>query len=304
MTAPRRTGRSRFTLFVLMLTTVTLLTLDARDFGPVERLKDGIAAVVSPFRNVGDRVFGPVGDAWTSVSENDELEAELERLQNELETLSRQRIEDTGAAEELAALKEQLGLPVAATFDTLIAEVVAGSISNFDEFVVEINRGSLDGIRDGMPVVTTGGLVGRVEDTGARNARVRLITDPTVSVGVLVVGTEEVGIMTGRGAGAPLEVSKGSIRVDADVEVGDVLVTSGSDRSLYPFGLPVGTVVEIVVDEGNLEKNLLVEPAASLARLRFVTVVLFDPEADQGAAAPGQAAEPAAGGAAGTEEGG
>ena len=65
---------------MLFLTSVTLLTLDARDFAPVERLKDGVAAVVSPFRGLGDRAFSPIGDAWTAIGENDELEAELERL--------------------------------------------------------------------------------------------------------------------------------------------------------------------------------------------------------------------------------
>ena len=86
-----------------------------------------------------------------------------------------------GSHTDPIAEKIELGLPIRNDYDTVIAEVVAGSISNFDEFVVEINQGSLDGIRDGMPVVTQGGLVGRVEDTGAQNARVRLISDPTVS---------------------------------------------------------------------------------------------------------------------------
>ncbi len=279
MAAPRRSGRSRFTIFVLLLTTVTILTLDARNFGPVERLKDGVAAVVSPFRSLGDSAFGPVGDAWTSINENDELEAELQRLQAEVEALSAQRLEDSGAAEELAALKAQIGLPVTDDHETVIAEVVAGSISNFDEFVVEINRGAADGIKDGMPVVTLGGLVGRVEDTRQRNARVRLITDPQVSVAVQVLGTEEVGIMTGQGANNLLEVSKGSIRVDADVDAGDLIITSGSDRSLYPFGINVGIVEEVIIDEGNLEKRLRIQTSASLTRLRFVTVVLFDPDA-------------------------
>ncbi|MGI9621887.1 MAG: rod shape-determining protein MreC [Acidimicrobiales bacterium] len=292
MAAPRRSGRSRFGLFVLLLLSVTLLTLDARGSAPVERAKDGVAAVVSPFRTAGDKVFGPVGDAWTAVSENDDLEAELKRLEEQVEILERDRIEDEGAAEELAGLKAQLGLPAAGEFDTVIAEVVAGSISNFDEFVVEINRGAADGIKDGMPVVTLGGLVGRIEDTGQRNARVRLITDPSVAVAVLVVGTEEVGLMTGQGTGERLLVGNGSIRVDADVSVGDVLVTSGSDRSLYPLGLAVGTVDEIEIDEGTLEQRLLVEPSASLERLRFVTVVLYDPEAPQATGgAQGQAAE-------------
>ena len=259
--------------------TVTLLTLDARNVAVIEKFKDGIAAAVSPFRGVGDKVFGPVGDAWTSVNENDELEGELERLQAEVERLSAAQIADSGAAEELDGLKSQLGLPVGDEFETVIAEVVAGSISNFDEFVVEINRGASDGIQDGMPVVTLGGLVGRVEDTGQFNARVRLITDPTVSVTVLVVGTEEVGIMSGRGDANLLEVGKGSVRADSVVEVGDFIITSGSDRSLYPAGLEVGRVEEIEVDQGKLEKKLLIQTSASLTRLRFVTVVLFDPDA-------------------------
>ena len=302
MAAPRRTGRSRFPLFVLFLTSVTLLTLDARDFAPVERLKDGVAAVVSPFRGLGDRAFSPIGDAWTAIGENDELEAELERLREEVEILSANQIADTGAAEELAELKAQLGLPVSGDYETVVAEVVAGSISNFDEFVVEINQGSFDGIKDGMPVVTAGGLVGRVEDTGAQNARVRLITDPTVSVAVQILGTETVGLMTGRGSNQRLRVGNGSVRVDDEVEIGDFVVTSGSDRSLYPFGLAVGTVAEIEIDQGTLEKRLFVEPSASVTRLRFVTVVLFDPEAPTTVEEPtpdeaGQAAEQ-------TEEGG
>ena len=279
MAAPRRTGRSRFGLFVLLLTSVTLLTLDARNFGPVETLKDGVAAVVSPFRSLGDTVFSPIGDAWTSISENDELEAELERLREEVELLNAGRIADTGAAEELEALKVELGLPIREEYDTVIAEVVAGSISNFDEFVVEINQGSLDGVRDGMPVVTEGGLVGRVEDTGAQNARVRLISDPTVSVPVQVLGTETVGLMTGRGSNQPLRVGNGSVRIDEAAEVGDFVVTSGSSRSLYPFGVAVGVITEVEIDQGTLEKRLLIEPSASTTRLRFVTVLLYDPEA-------------------------
>ena len=161
----------------------------------------------------------------------------------------------------------------------MIAEVVAGSISNFDAFVLEINRGSRDGLRDGMPVITAGGLVGRIEDSGLRSARVRLITDTSVSVGIQVVGTEIVGLVTGQGEDDPLIVGKGTIRVTSDVGVGDVIVTSGSDRSLYPAGLAVGTVIDVEVDQGTLEKRLLVQPSASLARLRFVTVVLFDPNA-------------------------
>ncbi len=278
MVAPRRSGRSRFTLFTLLLLSVTLLTLDARDFAPVERFKDGIAAAVSPFRSLGNTVFSPVGNAWENFSNSDNLEAENQRLRGQVERLLADRIEDAGAAEELAALKSELGLPTNTEYDTVIAEVIAGSISNFDEFVFEINRGSSSGLQDGMPVVTVGGLIGRVEDTRRGTARVRLISDPSVNVGIVILGRDEAGIMTGQGRDELLEVGKGTIRVASEVLVGDVVETRGGDRSLFPPDLAIGTVAEVVVDEGNLEKALKIQPSASLERFDFVTVLLFDPD--------------------------
>ncbi len=292
MAAPRRSGRSRFSLFILLLLSVTLLTLDARDFGPVERLKDGLAAVVSPVRSLGDTAFSPIGNAWENFSNSDDLEAENERLRQELETLRAAQIDDAGAAERLEALETELGLRRTLEYDTVVAEVIAESISNFDQLVLEINRGSSDGLVDGMPVVTTGGLIGKVEDTGTRTARVRLMTDTQMQIGVLIVGPDEPGIMAGQGEDELPIIGNGTIPIRVDVNVGDVVVTLGGSRSLYPPGLPIGTVAQVDVDQGSLEQTLLVEPSASLDRVEFVTVVLYDPsqldaEADESAESGG-----------------
>jgi len=277
--ASHRTGRSRFTLFVLLLASVTLLTLDARDFGPVEQLEDGVVAVFSPLRGIGDTVFGPIGDAWGGATDSDDLEAENEALRSRVAELQAERIADAGAAEELAALRSQVDLRDDVDYDTVIAEVVAGSISNFDGFVIEINRGRDDGVRKGMPVITAGGaLVGQIEEVGSQRSRVQLITDPDLFVGALVVGSDEVAIVGGGGEDAPLVVGQGTIRVSGEVGVGDALVTVGGNRSPYPPGLAIGTVSEVITDEGALEKRLLVEPTARPERLQFVTVVLFDPD--------------------------
>ena len=106
----------------------------------------------------------------------------------------------------------------------------------------------------------------------------RLITDPQVQIGVVIVGTNEVGIAAGTGTDSMLRVVDG-IPVAAEVEPGDLLMTSGLDRSPYPEGLAVGVVTELEVDEVNLEKELVVEPSGQTDRLLFVTVVLYDPEA-------------------------
>ena len=67
------------------------------------------------------------------------------------------------------------------------------------------------------------------------------------------------------------------IPIGAPVEVGSILVTSGLDRSPYPEGFAVGSVVEVVPDEVNLDKELLVEPTGEMDNLDFVTVVLYLP---------------------------
>ena len=99
---------------------------------------------------------------------------------------------------------------------------------------------------------------------------------PNVNVGVLAVGTNEIGILSGGGVGQPLKVSDG-IPVSTDVEIGSIMVTSGSERSPYPGGFAVGTILEIIVDEINLEKELVVAPTGQLENLEFVTVILYQP---------------------------
>ncbi len=273
---PRRYSGSRFLIAVLILTSITLISLDARGYAPVRNLKKTGIVIVQPFRSLARIVFNPVGDVWESLSNGDELERENTLLRRQLDELLSYRIANEGAVNDLEALRTQLGLQGLGGQETVVAEVTAGSVSNFDPYVLEINKGTQSGIREGMPVISTGGLIGRIENPGLRDSRVRLITDPTVNIGVLAIGTKEIGILTGNGVGQPMRVLDG-IPIAAPVEVGSILVTSGLDRSPYPEGFAVGSVVEILPDEVNLEKELLVEPTGEMRDLDFVTVVLYQP---------------------------
>ncbi len=281
MAPPRRNSGSRFTLAILVLSSITLISLDARGYEPVDNLKKAARAVVQPFRNIAGTIFDPVGDAWDSLSEGDSLERENALLRSQLDELLEYRITTEGAVEELAALRTQLDLENLGGQKTVVAEITARSVSNFDPYILEINKGTQSGIREGMAVISVGGMIGRVEDPGLRSSRVRLITDPNVNVGILAVGTNEVGILSGNGLEQPLRVEDG-IPVSAPIEVGSILVTSGSERSPYPGGFSVGTVIEIIVDEINLEKELIVAPTGQFESLEFVTVVLYEPTVGQG----------------------
>lgn len=281
MATGTRTRRSRVTLIFLLLTSATLLTLDARDFEPLQRTEETLTDLFSPFRSGADRLFDPVGDAWNGITGYDELEAENQKLSEELQKLEAQQILDTDAAIRLESLLDVLGLPYVQDIPNVVAEVVTADVGNFDRYSVQINRGSEDGVRNGMPVVTRGGLIGRIDgDPGRRHSRVALITDPGFEVGVLVVGTDDVALASGSGRGGPLIVGKG-LEIDTEVAVEDEVVTSGVDRSRYPAGIPIGTVTDIDYDEARLFQILTVNPSANTANLNFVTVLLYDPLAEE-----------------------
>ena len=143
-------------------------------------------------------------------------------------------------------------------------------------FTVDIDKGASAGVRVGMPAVTSAGLVGRVVDVAPGRSRIRLISDPEFELGVRLAGVEAVAIARGTGRGQNLVVSEG-IDINTPVEVGMLVTTSGIDRSVYPPDVPVGLVAEVQVDPG-LNQVLFVQPAATLERLSFVTILLYDNE--------------------------
>lgn len=277
MVAGTRSRRSRVILIFLLLSSVTLLTLDARDFGPLQRTEEILINLLSPLHTGLDDLFDPVGDGWAGITGYDELKDENEALREELQRLRGQQILESDAVTRLEALLAQVQLPYVQDIPNVVAEVVTANVGNFDRYSVQINRGSADGIRNGMPVVTRGGLVGRIDGDPQRGySRVTLISDPEFEVGVLVVGTDDVALASGGGDAQPLKVHKG-LEIETEVVIGGQVVTSGVDRSRYPPGIPVGTVSAIDFDDARLEQLLTVEPSANAYNLSFVTVLLYDP---------------------------
>lgn len=291
---PRETGRSRTTIVVLVLISISVIALDAGGFGPVDSVRSGLGTVFSPVRSVGDAVFGPIGDAFNGVFNREDLRAENERLRRELDELRGQQVQAQEAAAELDQMRQVLRLPTYEGITSTHAEVVGSPASNFDD-TVQINKGANAGIRRGMPVITAAGLVGRIVEVSFNSSQVQLITDPDFRVGVKHVLSSDVGVAEGRGPDVPLRVSVG---LDAGTEIttGDYFTTSGVEHSLFPPGVPVGratTTVEAAVPEGapgapttttstttpgrTIDKVIDLEPLADLDELSFVSVMLWTP---------------------------
>lgn len=269
----RRLGRSRFTLVLLILTSVTLLTLDFRGFGPIDRARSAVLSAFSPVGDFATRVFSPVGDAWNGAFHYDQLQTENDQLREQVDQLQGQITGGEVAKQSLQQLLEQADIQYVGDIPTTKARVVSGAIANFDD-TVEIDKGSNSGIKRGMPVVTGRGLIGKVVRVTDERSVVQLITDGSFSVGFSVVGTDTLGVARGIGDGGQL---RATVDADRSVQPGQILVTSGVAGSYFPQGLPIGTVTAVNDNGGTLQRDLDVQMLADLHDLTYVTVVLWEP---------------------------
>ena len=163
MAVYRRTARPRFTLLLLVLTSVTVITLDYRGDagGVIDSIKGAAQDAFAPVQSAADAVFNPVGDFFGGITHYGDLEAENARLREQLEDARGQRLQAEDARRERETLLELDDLTVVADIPSVSARVVSTSASNFD-LTVQIDQGRDDGIALRMPVVTGAGLVGRV----------------------------------------------------------------------------------------------------------------------------------------------
>ncbi len=243
------------------------MTIDARGFGPLQAARRVTLVVTQPVRSVVQWAVSPLSDGWQGAVHYGYLQeenAQLRRRVAELEGVV-ERLPDTEL--ELQQLLNATELDYLGDVPRVTARVVADRDTGLER-IVEINRGSDDGVEQDMPVVTGQGLVGRVILTTSDRSVIRVVTDPRFSVGVLSAETGAIGVATGTGAGSAMVVDLDANSVELAID-GGRYETSGFDRSRYPGGIPVGTLVV-----GPTGDQRTLEPAADLERLGYITVLL------------------------------
>lgn len=269
MALTRRFGRRRVTLILLILTSVLLLTLDSRDFGPIDGARSGVLGIFSPVGDLFATITRPVSNTWNGAFSYDDVQAENQRLKAELDDLKGRGLQEDLATRELERLKQSLDIPFVAGMPQEKASIVSGGITNFDD-TVKIDKGSSSGVQKGMAVVSGQGLVGLIIDSSDSTATMQLITSRDTAVGVKV--PEKRGLLVLNGRGDPHQMS-GVVDKANEAEVGDVVVTSGVEGSPYPAGIPVGRVAAVSVDQLETDKTIDVDVQVTLSDVEFVTVV-------------------------------
>ncbi|WP_049648946.1 rod shape-determining protein MreC, partial [Kitasatospora sp. MY 5-36] len=276
----RDTRESRLLLILLVAVAFALITVDIKggEDSPLGPARHAAASVLGPVERGAATVVDPVADtvrafrdAATDSGRTDQLARENTELRQKLASSDMA----TGRTKQLDDLLRTAG---AGGYTVKAAQVIAIGPAQGFSWTITIDAGSDDGLTRDMTVINGQGLVGRITTVAPTTATVLLASDPGFSAGTRLEGTGEIGFASG-GGDSPMKVSL--LNGKAQVKAGDRLVTFGS-QSGRPFvpGVPVGKVVEVQANAGQLTKTVLVEPFVQFTRLDLVGVVVVPPRAD------------------------
>ena len=171
---------------LLALTSILLITLDQQGNGIVGGARNVFGFVFHPVEEATRVVTRPIQNAWRGVTNYGELEAENERLRDQLDQQEGAFIAALAIVRDAQELLALNGIDNLADVSSVTAQVIGGSPSNFSQ-TVEINQGSDRGLQVGMAVVNAAGLVGKVTQVFPNSAIVLLVVDPGFSIGAKVL---------------------------------------------------------------------------------------------------------------------
>jgi rod shape-determining protein MreC len=193
---------------------------------------------------------------------NQELESENSRLQSEIIDL-KQQLSQTRILQALVDFAR-----VNPEDQYLAAQVIGRDPSPFLQYIL-INRGSDDGLRRGMPVVTSQGLVGRIAAVTAGASRVQLITDAASAVNVRLEPSGAQAVLLGSATG---DLSLDMIPQNATVQIGDLVLTSGLGGN-YPADIVVGQIANLRSRDTDLFQTASVQPAVDFTQMPIVLII-------------------------------
>ncbi len=254
---------------------LVLMFVDTR-FDYLTQARYYVAMVVTPVHfvagfplRVGEFVPGMFQTRRELLVDNEALREQLLLQQFELQKL-----------EHLQAENQRLNelLKSSSSVDELVVRAQLAGIAP-DPFTkrVLINKGSADQVFVGQPVLDADGLMGQVVDVESLNSWVLLISDPQHSTPVVVNRNGIRAIASGTRDSLHM-LTLNNVPTTADVQVGDLLVTSGLGGR-FPPGYPVGVVRSVMVDPGKPFAEILVTPTAQIDRSRNLLLVF--PRAEQ-----------------------
>ena len=273
--------RRRAVLGLLVACSLILLTayFGETSGGALHAVQRGTSEILNPVQEGASRALKPVrdlfgwfGDTVAAKGQVEDLRAERNRLRTEV-AQNDVIAEDYDRLSKLVELQGALGLD---DYAPKTGRVIFQSATVWYA-TIRVDKGSDDGVQVGQPVLNEEALIGRVTEVFGGSAQVTLITDTTTKVPARAGRQGVFGIVEPTSAGNPTDLVMQFTQPNAELKVGDRVVTRGTepqDRgpSLYPVGLPIGDIKRIDNQDTDTQE-VHVRPYADMRSLDFVQIL-------------------------------
>ncbi len=247
-----------------MTLAVALIALSKANSPLASRMRSQVVDAFAPILAGVSQPVDSVSNWLGAMASTSNLRDENAKMLTEIERIRTVQIRVAQLEAENASLRKLLGAPPAIKGKHIVARVIADPGRGYVRSLL-IGVGTRDGVRRGLAVVNTSGLVGRVTEVGERSARVLLLLDINSRIPVRVERTRERAILAGNNSETPRLLFLSEV---SQIQPGDRIVTSGHDGVLPP-GLPVGVVSGV---EGGIVR---VRPLVKLGRIEFVRILSY-----------------------------
>lgn len=260
---------ARVKAIVFALISVVLLVVDAR-YQTLSSVRQVAATVLYPLQMAAlmpREALGNMAGYFSSISS---LQKEVNELKTQQLAQSRLLQQAQLQMAENAQLRRLMDakqhLPVQAQMTEILYDARDPSTRR-----IVIDRGSRHDVVPGLPVIDHAGVVGQVTRVFPFTSEVTLLTDRDQAIPVQVLRSGLRSIAYGRGQSGLLDLR--FVVANADIQVGDVLVTSGLD-GMYPAGLAVAKVVQVESVAGGTFGRVVGQPLGGIDRNRQLLVIM------------------------------
>jgi rod shape-determining protein MreC len=268
------TRRARDWVIVAMLVALPVLFLRANVKSPSELnfLDRIILRISAPIEAALTGIARGVGNVWSHYIYLVHVKKDNEALRDENAKLRAELVEAKQQASRGSDLEQLLKLRSSVPVATVAARVIGAETSAFFRVVrVRLDRGDAD-VKPGMPVISSAGVVGRVQRVFGPYSDVLLAADPKSAIDIVLPRTGGRGVLKGIPGDNRYRTRIEYLLRKDEIAEGDLVVTSG--LGAFPRDLVVGKVVKVTKRDFGLYQEAEVEPAVDFAKVSDVLVVL------------------------------
>ncbi|MDW6018161.1 rod shape-determining protein MreC [Vibrio plantisponsor] len=255
-------------LFFAVMLSASLMLADSR-LGAFANVRYLLNSLVAPIQYAADLPRTMFNDFYSLFSTRDQLLSSNQSLKREVMTLKSDLILLDQYREENQRLRKLLGSEFVRDEKKVVTEVMAVDTSPYRHQVV-IDKGRTDGVYEGQPVINEKGIVGQVTFVAAHNSRVLLLIDPNNAIPVQNIRNDIRVIASGNGQSDEIQLEH--IPTSTDIDVGDMLVTSGLG-GVYPEGYPVAYITDVDKDTRREFASIKAKPVVDFDRLRYLLLI-------------------------------